>query len=226
MMIALKYILAMFLAILPFIVSYALRKKANKEGNNGSKASGIVPFLAHHLPHVSFLFHALANFAKRLYKGMRKSENSRKFFTVILIIVLLIYTYVDFTASESAMDIIRFTGEKGGVSSVAFTVYFPMVSNSVALFLCQIFTFVLFSYRIADWILSWIGDNWNYVMTFDCMLIAYVAVYSQGWFIMAEVLTIYLMAAGIYPKRINDPTPKERKPVPMEKDSHEIKIAA
>ena len=229
-MIALKYILAMLLAVLPFIISYNLRKKARDEENRSVRKSSLGTFLARNFPHIKNLVMALANFAKRLSRGMHRSENSRKFYTVILIIVLLIYTYVDFSATESARDIMKFTGETTGKNSVgstvAFTVYSPMISHPIALFVCQIFTFLLFSYKIADRLLTWLRENWKFMMTFNCMLLAYVAVYSQAWFIMSEVLTIFLMAAAYYPNRTADPTPKGRKPVPTETDIPKLKMAA
>ena len=229
-MIALKYILATLLAALPFIISYSLRRKVREEENDKAGKSSLGTFLKRNFPRIRNLFLALANFAKRLSQGMQRSENSRKFYTVILIIVLLIYTYVDFSATESARDIIKFTGEITGKnnvgSSVAFTVYSPMVSHPIALFVCQIFTFLLFSYRIADKLLTWIRENWKFMMTFDCMLLAYVAVYSQAWFIMAEVLTIFLMAAEYYPDKTAGPTPKGRRPVPVDEDIPKLKMAA
>ena len=222
----LKYILAALLALLPFLVRKSTAEVngdgADKQPHHGS----LVTFLSHFLPRVWNLILALRNFASRLSRGMRRSDNSRKFYTVLLLIVLLTYTYVDFSATEVVRDIIRFTSEKGGDISVVSAVYSPMASDTLALFACQLLTFAMFSYRIADRLLVWMRDNWTYMATFDCFLLAAVAVYSQQHFIMAEVVTIFLIAAMYYPDKTGTGIPKGRKPLPTEQEQTAFKQAA
>ena len=230
MMIIQIHILATLLAALPFICAHAFKKEEKAADGTTVRKHSLARLLATYLPQVWNLLLAIGHFFARLYERMRKSDNSRKFYTVLLLIVLLVYTYVDFSATESVRDILSSTGSPTGGDAVRAAiqsaVYSPMQSDTLALFVCQLFTFVLFSYRIADKILTWIADNWYFLTFTNCIFWAVVAVVDSSWFIMAEVETIYLMAAIYYPARITDGNPKGRKTIPIHKRQQTLLKAA
>ena len=222
-MIALKYILATLLAALPFICTPTFKKEEKTaDGMTVSKHS-LACLLTTYQPQVWNLLLAIGFFFAGLYDRMRKSDNSWKSYTYILLIVLLVCIYMDFSATEDVRSIFSSTGSPTGGAAVQAAVqagvYSPMQSDTLALFVCQLFTFVLFSYRIADKILTWIADNWYFLTFTNCIFWALVAVVDSSWFIMAEVETIYLMAAIYYPARITDGNPKGRKTIPIQNAS-------
>ena len=230
MMIALKYILATLLAALPFICTPTFKKEEKTaDGMTVSKHS-LACLLTTYQPQVWNLLLAIGFFFAGLYDRMRKSDNSWKSYTYILLIVLLVCIYMDFSASEDVRSILSSTGSPTGGAAVQAAVqagvYSPMQSDTLALFVCQLFTFVLFSYRIADKILTWIADNWYFLTFTNCIFWAVVAVVDSSWFIMAEVETIYLMAAIYYPARITDGNPKGRKTIPIHKRQQTLPKAA
>ena len=51
--------------------------------------------------------HSLPRVIKRLYEGMKKSDNFRNFFTLILLMVLVAYQYVDFHASTAIAEMLN-----------------------------------------------------------------------------------------------------------------------
>ena len=230
MMIALKYILATLLAALPFICTPTFKKEEKTaDGMTVSKHS-LACLLTTYQPQVWNLLLAIGFFFAGLYDRMRKSDNSWKSYTYILLIVLLVCIYMDFSATEDVRSIFSSTGSPTGGDAVRAAiqsaVYSPMQSDTLALFVCQLFTFVLFSYRIADKILTWIADNWYFLTFTNCIFWAVVAVVDSSWFIMAEVETIYLMAAIYYPARITDGNPKGRKTIPIHKRQQTLPKAA
>ena len=144
----------------------------------------------------------------------------------MLLIILLCYTFVDFQATNAAREIIRLSANGDGDITTACIIYGSAVSNSYTMLFCQLSTFLLFSYKFADKILNWLRNNWNYMVMADLFLIAAVAVFAQRHFILVEVLTIYLLAASVYPPKANTTDPKGRKPIPLKKQTEMFRKAA
>ncbi len=214
MIIALKYILATLLAVLPFICTHAFMKEEKAADVTTIRKNTLARLLDTYLPQVRNLQVPIGHFFARLYERMRKSDNSWKFHTALLIIVLLVYTCVNFSAAESVRDIISFTGSSTGGAAVQAAVqagvYSPMESDMLALFMCLLFTSTLFLYRILDKIPEWIIMCWYFITFTKCLFWAVVANVDSSWFIMAEVESICLMAALYFPGRISDDKPKGR----------------
>lgn len=229
MMIALKFILAVMLAILPFLCSKYFRHvpTENKDGEQPStNRRTLINFLSKYLPRLKNLLHTVENFFLRLSRNMHRSDNARKFFVLMLLIILLCYTFVDFQATNAAREIIRLSANGDGNITTTCIIYGTTVSNSYTMLLCQLSTFMLFSYKFADKILNWLRNNWNYMAMADLFLIAAVAVFAQRHFILVEVLTIYLLAASVYPPKANTTDPKGRKPIPLKQQSEMFRKAA
>ena len=198
MMIALKYILATLLAALPFICTPTFKKEEKTaDGMTVSKHS-LACLLTTYQPQVWNLLLAIGFFFAGLYDRMRKSDNSWKSYTYILLIVLLVCIYMDFSATEDVRSIFSSTGSPTGGAAVQAAVqagvYSPMEFDILALFVCQLSTLVLSSRRILDKTLAWIAVNWYFITFTNCLFWAVVVVVDSSWFFMAKVDTIYLMA--------------------------------
>ena len=237
-LIALKLLLAMVLSTVPFLIPYAIKKDSSDPNSDGTQKG--LPGL------VKRCFPKLVGFLHRVVTRMSKSKNARKLYIILLIIVLLIFTYVDFRASEEALKAITMLFGDGSpitdstvinidknsfdklsandkLRAVALN---PVISNGYAILLSQVFTFVLFSYRLSNCILLWLNRNWNFMACFNFMLIATVALYAENFFIIAEVMNIYLLAAMYYPYMLADPQGGKFYPLDVNKTTQVSKIAA
>ena len=228
--IALKYILATLLAVLPFACAHVLNKERQNDAKKTSGIRQLAGWITRCFPFAKTAFYTVQNFCKNLSKKMRRSDNARKLFSLLLLIVLLIVTYIDFSASESAKLYMQTPPENSTstvvVSATHFLLYKPVVSDPVALFVCQLISFMLFSYKISDNLLTWISNNWFFLTFTNCLFWAMVAVVDQGWFVLAEVQTIFLMAAIYYPTKTDTPDPKGRMSIPLSQNNKITQLAA
>ena len=225
-----KHILATLLEALPFICAHAFKKEEKAADGTTVLKHSLACLLTTYQPQVWNLLLAIGFFFAGLYDRMRKSDNSWKFYTFILLIILQVCIYMDFSASEDVRSILSSTGSPTGGAAVQAAVqagvYSPMESDTLILFVRLLFTLVLLSYRILDKILAWIVVYWYFITFTKYLSWAVVAVADSSWFIMAEVETIYLMAAIYYPARITDGNPKGRKTIPIHKRQQTLPKAA
>lgn len=234
MMIIQIHILATLLAALPFICTHAFKKEEKAADVTTVHEHSLARLQDTYLPQVWNLLLAIGHFFARPYDRMRKSDNSWKFYTVLLFIVLLVYTNVDFSTTEAVRDILSFTGSPTGSptggtavqAAVQASVYSPMESDMLALFVRLLFTLVLLSYEILDKILAWIIVCWYFITFTNCLFWAVVAFVDSSWLIMAEVETICLMAALYFPDLVYDSKPKGRKTIPIRKRQQTLLKAA
>lgn len=226
MMIIQIHILATLLAALPFICAHAFKKEEKAADGTTVLKHSLARLQDTYLPQVWNLLLAIGFFFAGLYDRMRKSDNSWKFYTFILLIVLLVCIYMDFSASEDVRSILSSTGSPTGGAAVQAGVYSPMESDMLALFMCLLFTSTLFLYRILDKIPEWIIMCWYFITFTKCLSWAVVANVDSSWFIMAEVESICLMAALYFPGRISDDKPKGRKTIPIHKRQQALLKAA
>ena len=171
-------------------------------------------YFIQHIPFVyrlQILKMCIKKFFVRIQLNARRSDNARKFYTMIFIVILLVISYVDFLATKEAFQIINsakeittdFISEKDGGCLVdndcVRYIYQPFMSNAIIMLGLQIFTLLLFYYKISDRLLLFIKDNWEITGLANCLLLAVIAMFSMAYVILAEHIVILMIAARYYP---------------------------
>lgn len=228
-MIYFKILLALLLSVLPFFYASYIRpkEKTSKVWRNMFTA------LATQLPRLSKAKNTVANFLNRLYDGMKKSDNFRKFFTLVTLLLMIAVQFVDFSASTEIARGIREISHSDAITFVeikkqlahTIAVYGPLMTKPHASVLAACMSLTLFSYMAADWLLSRLHNRQKFF--FGVAMLALVILFaSPRYIIVSEMLEMLLMAAMIYPNKIPSQDPKGRKPIPIEQQHQAIQKAA
>ena len=139
---------------------------------------------------------------------MKHSTEARKFFSLVLLLVLLTIAMVDFNASATiARKVTKAAQESGSQSETMiglYTVYRPYLTFRYATLLAGLIVIPFFSYRLTDKILSRLACSRRMfaVMTAVTLcLLAMSAFWSSGRnIIIIQMLFVILGAASVYPR--------------------------
>lgn len=220
-MIVLKIILMTLLAVLPFLFSRCVKGK-------GTLSSMVIKGI----PLAGKAAHKAAVFAKRLHEGMKRFDSFRKFFHMMLIILMLALTYTDFAATDEAARRITEMAQDDPTYLTRRADLQAFMSHPFILMGCLVLNLSLFSYRWADRLLTRLHQSreLQVILAVTCLLISAVsALNDMRYFILTEVLYLLVIMSWAYPDRIGSPGPKGRKPIDraMEPGSEKsVKIAA
>ena len=140
-MIYLKTILACLLSALPFVYAWHLRNKAR----NNTPKGNVYSFIMTQLPTLYALFTAIKSFVHRVYEGMKKSDTFRRFFSLIIILVMLTVQFIDFNASANIADAARQAQQNGTLTPQFMAVYEPLMTRPHATLLAACLSPMLFS---------------------------------------------------------------------------------
>lgn len=97
-MIVLKWLLAMLLTSVPFVFHYCIKPKAA----SSDKWRNLYSFLSARMPWLKRKALAVKAWISYVYHKMYRSDNGRKFFTLVLVICMLVFQVVDFHAAKEA----------------------------------------------------------------------------------------------------------------------------
>ena len=232
-MIYLKILLAFLLSAVPFLyVSYIKpRQETSPRWRNMFATIGSLGI--NRLPQYKAFKTACSKFLCRLYEGMKKSDNFRKFFTLVTLLLMIAVQFIDFSASTEIAREIKAVAESnsmstaGAVSDVnqVIAVYGSLMSRPHATVLAACLSMLLFAYGPANWLLTRLHNS-RRVFFLAALVTLFFLFVSTRYFIVAEIMEMMLMAALIYPDKITSPDPKGRKGVPYEKDITLLKNAA
>ena len=220
-MIYFKIILALLLSVLPFFyISYIRPKeKTSPIWRNMFTALGT------QMPRLRAAKNAVGKFFHRLYEGMKKSDNFRKFFSLITLLLMIAVQFVDFSATMNVARMIQDASQDRQQTAQIIAVYGPLMTRPHASVLAACLSLTLFSYTAADWLLTRLHNRRKFF--FGVALMALIVLFSSPrYLIVTEVLEMMLMAALIYPNKIPSQDPKGRKPIPMVKKQQELRKAA
>lgn len=96
-MIVLKWLLAMLLTSVLFVFHYCIKPKAA----SSDKWRNFYSFLSARMPWLKRKALAVKAWISYVYHKMYRSDNGRKFFTLVLVICMLVFQVVDFPLSYS-----------------------------------------------------------------------------------------------------------------------------
>lgn len=201
---------------------------------------GITLFLL--LGHKSLSLRRMAvrvrKFYRRLQKGMRHSDSFRKFYTLLILIILIVYQFVDFYAASSLLDTAANNCLSGAVENSAENVAEKGVGKGVNLITAQTFLtqpvatlsaavigLLLFFYKTADALLTYLHVS-NRMFTFFSIAILVILTTSPRLFILAETMDIILIAAFFYPEKDSTLPPRKRKHIPVQENRKNMKKTA
>lgn len=215
-MIVLKVVLALLLTLVPFVFHYVIKPKAS----SSPKWRSFYSFLSTKMPCFRRKASKVKAWISYVYGKMHRSRNGRKFFILVLLVMMLVFQVVDYHAARQAYQLL---GESsllsGAMSLTPYHIRVPflgevMVPGSGKLlesllypFLTQAWVYVialgstmmLFSYRLADRILLRIHASRILQISLASVAILMVVVSMGRCFLLFELLMMLLMAGIIYP---------------------------
>lgn len=147
---------------------------------------------------------SLRKFAKRIYQGMNRSDTNsfRKFYTLILLMTMLLYQYTDFhIASDVAREVrenIKFSSAEDSPEMLRMAPYLPLLTKPLSTITAGVIAILLFSYKLADKTLNMLHKSRQLFTTTGLVAIV-ITVIAPRSFILGETLLILLIGAYIYP---------------------------
>lgn len=173
MMIYTKLILAFMLAAAPFACATFLRSKK----------------------------YSLPRQLRRIYEGMKYCNSFRKFFTLIILIELIVFQYIDLNASTDIARMIQDNNTSHITAMQAMGYNAALMTRPYAILMTAMFSLIFFSFRMSDKMLTTLHNN-RRVFVLTGMVALLLILYSFRYLIIAEILLMILMAAYIYPNKI------------------------
>ena len=226
-MIVLKTVLAVMLTAVPFLFHFWVKPKSATPGKWHSSLS----FLLSKMPTFRRWYASLKAWLCYVYKKMYRSDNGRKFFILVLIIVMLVYQVVDYHSAKMAYGLYAESSSLGkslsltpyildipwigievefGPKAVMGNLLYPFQTHVLAFLVAMGLTLPLFSYRLADRILLGIHKSLRLEIILAILAILMAAVDFGRFFLLSEMLFILLLAGMVYPFKEQPSSPKGR----------------
>lgn len=220
-MIYLKLILAVLLSAIPFL--YVSLIKPKREAS--SVWRNMFTAMGSQLPRLKAVKTACSRFLHRLYDGMKSSDNFRKFFTLIALLLMIVVQYIDFSTSTEIAHGIKAVAESSSKNTAEtisevnqiIAVYGPLMSKPHATVLAACLSMLLFASGPANWLLTRLHNS-RRIFFFAALVTLFFLLFSPRYLVVGEIIEIILMAALIYPNKITSPNPKGRKDISNEKN--------
>lgn len=215
-MIILKVVLALLLTLVPFVFHYVIKPKASSSPKWRSSYS----FLSTEMPCIRRKAAKVKAWISYVYGKMHRSRNGRKFFILVLLVLMLVFQVVDYHAARQAYQLLEESAHQSGAMSITpYTIRVPFLGEAMLLgseklletllypFLTKAWVYVialgstmmLFSYRLADRVLLRIHASRILQISLASIAILMVAVSLGRCFLLFELLMMLLMAGIIYP---------------------------
>lgn len=208
-MLYLKIVFALCLSAVPFMYTYYVKPKKNKS----CVWKNMFTAIGSQLPKLKSFIAWMRKLCLRIYEGMKKSDSFRKFFTLLTLLTLIAFQFVDFTASTTVAEIVKEHATDSGMTMKVVKIYGGLMTKPHATVLAACLGFSLFSFTLANWILTKLHDN-RKTFYFTGLFTVIILFASPRYFIVAETIDIILIAAYIYPDKMIQPDPKGRKRIP------------
>lgn len=213
--------LVLILSAIPFLYAQCIRPKQG----SSSKWSHLFTAIDAHLPSLRNLKTAVVNLLETFCKGMKKNDSFRKFFTLIILLVMIALQFVDFTASADIAETVREHQDNSLPTVHISYVYAPLMSRPYATGMAAVISLAFFSYNTADRILTAL-HRYNKLFFFVAVSVLLIIFVSPRYSIVAEMLFVILIAAWIYPEKTGEQNPKGGKRIPDEKQNIQMKKVA
>ena len=199
-----KIILALLLSAIPFLFKHFILPKRE----SSPACRNAITAAASAMPYFKRWRRKYFNISIRIYNAMKHSIEARKFFTLLMLLVLLTITMVDFNASATiARKVTKAAQECGNETETLiglYSVYAPYLTFRYATVLAGLMVVPFFSYRLTDRILMKLAGSKHFFCTVSALAMALFAIcafHSSGRnIVIIEIIYVILGAASIYPR--------------------------
>ena len=159
----------------------------------------------------------VVSFLSWYYEKMKTSISARKLFTLILVMVLLAVQYVDYETTLSAVRANHLIGEassflkmdKAGMGSCLWNaweknlLFLPSQTPYNLIMVNLLCTFLLFNYRIAENVLTWLNQK-KVIFSLSAAVSVALVLIDGRLLIGSECIYILLGAGVIFPKFVGN----------------------
>ena len=208
----------------PFVFHYCIKPKAA----SSDKWRNFYSFLSARMPWLKRKALAVKVWISYVYHKMYRSDNGRKFFTLVLVICMLVFQVVDFHAAKEACSFqVEWAAKGKALSLTPYDIGLPGIDGEVELgpksfmenilypfqtslwvyMVALMMTLLLFSYRLADRVLVGIHGSRSLQILLASLAIVVAVVDCGRAFLMGELIFILLMAGMVYPFKQLPPVP-------------------
>lgn len=201
-MLYIKIFVALFLSALPFIFKHLILPK--KESSAACR--NIFTAMWSAKPFLTKTRHRLFKISIRIYNALKQSLEARKFFALILFLVLLTVVMIDFNASASVARIVNKSAQESAYQTekliALYNEYKPYITFRYATLLAGVMVIPFFSFKVTDRILVWLQGKREFLMTAitTLLFVLYSAFFSTGRnLVIVQLLYIILGASILYP---------------------------
>ena len=225
-MLILKLALFAVLTSIPFLYHYLVKPRRDSVERYRNIFTAAQPQMSKARKVIWILGTRNINF----YDKMKRREKPRKFFTLLLVLFLIGTQAIDnFASGEVAATYKMMAKEKrleqlsiSGKRTVApfmqrkmVNYLYPFLTRPLVYLFTFGLTLLLFSYRVADKILTIIHNSRQGLLVISCIIILFSFFDEGRYILLSEVLFIITMGALFYPNFHGTDTPKGRKPIPQ-----------
>lgn len=214
--ITLKIVLAFILTAIPVFYQVWIKPKQGKSMIWGSLFS----LLCSATPKICTLKRLVVSKIRHFHKHMKFSDNARKFFTLLLFMLLLLVQVVDYLASIEVQEIYstlslqdgnpmyQTTCCKDSISMILGDCCYPYSTPILLLFVIFIFTIALLNFKFINYILLYLKSDTRLFIVWNFFTLVYAIVDSGRYIIMAEWLfTLSLASIYFYPYKVINKNP-------------------
>ena len=113
-MIVLKVVLALLLTLVPFVFHYVIKPKAS----SSPKWRSFYSFLSTKMPCIRRKASKVKAWISYVYGKMHRSRNGRKFFILVLLVMMLVFQVVDYHAARQAYQLLGESALPSGAMSL------------------------------------------------------------------------------------------------------------
>lgn len=150
----------------------------------------------------------------RFYEGMKRSDNFRNFFTLMMLMGMILIQFVDFHASTEIARMIQDSSVTSTEAAKMIAIYAPLMTRPYATLLSAAISLSFFSFRWADYVLTSLHDYPKLFLVVAVVSMA-IPMVSVRYLIVTEIMYIILLGAYLYPDKDGNQTPRIRLQWPL-----------
>ena len=197
--------MALLLGAAPFFYSLYVqpRQKKSKMWKN------LFSLISAAMPWAKKIKNKASKFLHRLRSGMCRHDSFRKFFMLMIFLIMTAFQWVDYSSSNSILELYQTertammadgNWAEGGLQNFLF-VYSGLWTAPIATLLSFAIAFMFFFYKPTNWLLTTLHEHkkcYHFTGLF-CIALIY---WKPQFLITGEIIYIVMIAAYLYPSKV------------------------